>query len=530
MFDRYARNLLLLIAILCLPSCAQVQKFGRPVADRRTLDSSGIQSNRVQDERRSSSISGTEIQARAVFHAVEGGPGDPSCSDSDLECERDIVLTVGDDATSETEPLSMDDIEQLALANNPTLAMAVAEIEKERGLWTQVGLSPNPTVGYVNSSTTTNGDSQNNGVLLQQTFITAGKLEKARAAESFGIRDGNWQLTAQQMRVANDVRLRSYDVLAAQQFVAIAEESEEIAEKSLTAARRLYRAQQVAETDVLRAEVQLDSAQLALQNARTANDAAWHQLTISMGCPQLASAPLLAKDKDLPEFGSLEDEWQRLMTQSPQLRSAETQIQIAQAELASAQANRVPDVTVQFVSDYNSVGKYATFNSLVALPMPVYNRNQGGIYNAAQEVQRSRKEVERVQLVLRDQLVSSLRDYTQAKNRVQHLQNEILPRLTKSLELVIAGYERQELSFLEVLSAQQAHSQTSIEHATALHDARRLAVQIEGLQLTGGLNPAVIGTAIQESSGSDSRLRAVQAELEKQQGAAVKNFAPAAVD
>lgn len=561
---RHAYSAVILLAVFSLPSCAHVQRGHHAATSPEVLtdptDAATVRVPMAAFHQQSGDRSIASVRNSSAERAVTGEPEPgqvhttvmeaPSQRDntrilsseyvvagfvevapaSDAEAPRRMPPLPVDDGSSAAGPfLSLPEIEQLALANNPTLAMAVAEIEKERGLWTQVGLYPNPTVGYVNSSTSGNGDSQSNGLLLQQTFITGGKLDRAQAAEAWGIRDGNFQFTAQQMRVVNDVRLRYYDVLAAQQLLAIAEEMRDVATKSLETAQRLYRAQQVAETDVLRAEVQLDSAQLALENAQTAYESAWHQLAVIAGRPELPVTSLASSEAELVQFGSLDDEWQRLLNHSPQLRSAETQTHIARAELASAQANRIPDVTLQFVSEYDSIGDFATFNSVVALPLPVINRNQGGIYSATHEVHRADREVDRVRLVLRDQLVTSLRDYEQARNRVEHYRNEILPRLKRNLDMVIAAYERQELSFLEVLNAQQTYAQSSIENVSALNEAQKLSVQIEGLQLTGGLNPADIGTAIQESPGG-SRLRAVQADLQRQQAAPLKTFAPGAID
>src|SRR5689334_8879834 len=45
-------------------------------------------------------------------------------------------------------PLSLADLEQMALHGNPTLAQAAAQVEAARGRAVQAGLYPNPTVGY----------------------------------------------------------------------------------------------------------------------------------------------------------------------------------------------------------------------------------------------------------------------------------------------------------------------------------------------------------------------------------------------
>ncbi|MEK6239502.1 MAG: hypothetical protein N2C14_32690, partial [Planctomycetales bacterium] len=45
--------------------------------------------------------------------------------------------------------LTLADVESMALARNPSLTEATAQISALRGKWIQVGLQPNPVVGYL---------------------------------------------------------------------------------------------------------------------------------------------------------------------------------------------------------------------------------------------------------------------------------------------------------------------------------------------------------------------------------------------
>src|SRR5262245_14573942 len=78
--------------------------------------------------------------------------------------------------------LTLPQLEALALQNNPTLAEAAAAIVHSRGMAQQAGLCPNPTVGYIGDLigvSRTAGELQ--GVFIQQTIVTAGKLKLSRA-------------------------------------------------------------------------------------------------------------------------------------------------------------------------------------------------------------------------------------------------------------------------------------------------------------------------------------------------------------
>src|SRR5438093_656440 len=73
------------------------------------------------------------------------------------------------------------ELESLAIAGNPTIVAAEALVRQEQGLWKQVGLYPNPQVGYVRSDPDQPGQSETQGVFLSQEFVTAGKLRLNRA-------------------------------------------------------------------------------------------------------------------------------------------------------------------------------------------------------------------------------------------------------------------------------------------------------------------------------------------------------------
>src|SRR5512134_3243372 len=95
-----------------------------------------------------------------------------------------LALTLGSatSASAETGPtLTLTDLEQMALAANPTLKQAEAEVRVAAGRRQQAGLYPNPTVGYTGEEIRggfARGGQQ--GFFVEQTFVLGGKLGKSR--------------------------------------------------------------------------------------------------------------------------------------------------------------------------------------------------------------------------------------------------------------------------------------------------------------------------------------------------------------
>jgi len=155
-----------------------------------------------------------------------------------------------------------------------------------------------------------------------------------------------------------------------------------------------------------------------------------------------------------------------------------------------------------------------------------FDRNQGNIYRAQAEIRQACAEVERVRLVLQDLLTEAFRRYRTARDQVSSLRDNILPDAKETLQLTTEGYKQGEFGIWEILSARQTYFESSLAYVEALTELQKVSTEINGLQLTGGLNPAEIGTAIQGAGGGVSRQRAV---LNKVQENSSKRLLPAAL-
>jgi cobalt-zinc-cadmium efflux system outer membrane protein len=84
-----------------------------------------------------------------------------------------------------------------------------------------------------------------------------------------------------------------------------------------------------------------------------------------------------------------------------------------------------------------------------------------------------------------------------ARRRVERLQNQVLADTEENLRLVTDGQRQGEFSLFQVHAARQLYSQSQLSYVESLTELRKLIVEIDGLLLTGGLNPAALGAAIQ---------------------------------
>src|SRR5262245_57627817 len=181
--------------------------------------------------------------------------------------------------------LSLDDLESMALANNPTLAQAAANVRAMRGKWVQDGLYPNPRLSYKGDEMGDENTAGFQGFQVTQEIVTRGKLGLAQNVDSQEIVRAQQQYAAQEFRVRNDVKLRFYEVLLAQRALELSQELERIARIAAKAADDLFKASEVGRGDVLQAQIESETMQLQAVKARNAEDAAWRRLVVVVGLP-----------------------------------------------------------------------------------------------------------------------------------------------------------------------------------------------------------------------------------------------------
>jgi cobalt-zinc-cadmium efflux system outer membrane protein len=379
--------------------------------------------------------------------------------------------------------LSLPDLENIALANNPTLAQAEAALQAARGTWVQAGLYPNPMIGYMGNEIGNEGRAGMNGLFVNQEFVTGGKLRLSRAAAAQQIRAAEQQLAAQRLRVLSDVRSAFVEVLTAQRTLQLAVELERIGSEGVRAADALLTAMEVSRVDVLQARIEADGARLLLVRAQNRELAAWRRLAAVLGAPDL---PLRQLSGDL-ETGLPELSWSqslgRLLAESPELATAQALVGRAQWSLRRATAEPIPNIDTQSSVQYDDATGFSVANVQIGVPYPLFNANQGNIRRMQSELISAKAEVSRLQLSLQNRLATAFERYTNARAQVQIYAQQILPSARQSLELVAIGYRQGEFNYLTLLTAQRTFFQTNQAYLEALREQWQSAIAIDTLLL-----------------------------------------------
>jgi cobalt-zinc-cadmium efflux system outer membrane protein len=341
--------------------------------------------------------------------------------------------------------------------------------------------------GYIGDEIGELGRAGQQGAFVRQEIVTAGKLRLNQAVAGHEVEQARWEMEIQRRRVINDVRIVAYDVVASQELVRINEELVRIGEAGLRAAEVLQRAKEVAKVDVLQARVEANSARLQLDNARNAHLASWRKLAVVVGTPDLPPAPIDESLADAPNELAWEASLSKLLSESPELAKAHTEVERARCAWARESAGRIPNIDIGGGVRYNNASGYSLGMLQIGVPIPLFNRNQGNMYRAQSELAAAQSEVRRVELALQSRLAEAFKTYGNARQQVQRYGRDILPDAKETLDLTRKGYQQGEFGYLQLLTAQRSYSQANRGHVEGLRDLWTSTTHIEGLLLTGGL-------------------------------------------
>ncbi len=403
------------------------------------------------------------------------------------------------------------DLEKMASEHNPTLAQAQREIEAARAQKLQAGLYPNPTVGYKGDEIrggSYGGGEQ--GFFVQQPIILGGKLALDRKVRGAEEKQREVEADAQRQRVENDVRMAYYRVLAAQERLALKRSILGISQSTARVVGQLGRVGQADETEILEAEAEEQRMEIAVGTAEQMLRREWTTLVSVVGVPSLPAGGVAGRiDADLPPVDQ-EQLLASLLRESPAIRSAQANVERAEASLKRAKREPIPDLIVQGGLQQNLESLDASQNRKVGLQgfaevgvqLHLWDRNQGAIAAEGAGVEAAREEVRRAKLELRNRFAMYGEDYGSSRLIADKYRVEILPRLERAYKLMVEQYGLMTASFIRVLILERMLYENETAYVDALERTWTSSIALRGFLLEGSLgsqNSRSLGSA--NSSG-----------------------------
>jgi cobalt-zinc-cadmium efflux system outer membrane protein len=326
-------------------------------------------------------------------------------------------------------PLTLEDLQQIAVERSPLIRQAAADVEAARGAAIQAGAYYNPHLAYQADTINTALSAGYQGAGLSQTVVTGGKLQLARAAACVDVENAEFALRKVHYDLATQVRSNYFAVLVAGERVKI--------NRALTGfADGVYRTQiarvtggEAAPYEPLQLRVLAVQARTQLIQAENDHQAAWRRLAATVNAPDMPLTELAGRiDARVPQIG-YDGAVHQILSNHTNLAIARNAVTKARYQLRLAKITPLaPDIdTATVVQKDNTTPPFGTtVNIQAGIPLPVFNTNRGNIIAAEAGLVRAQHEYDRA----RNELLSSLADvfsrYQTSTATSQYYRSQIL--------------------------------------------------------------------------------------------------------
>lgn len=399
--------------------------------------------------------------------------------------------------------LTLDDALRIATERNPNLAAARNTVEIAEAQRIDARLRPNPAVSFESENyplfePARPGFLNNQQLTLRvdQELELAGRRGLRTEVADTAISAAEAAFLDQRRRLEFDVRRAYFGIVLAKADLDVAQAALAEIDNVIRLNRARYEQGEISGGELRRIQVErlkfvddLFAAQLALRNARSGLLALFNAPDLSIDFDVVETLNAATSSVQPPTATPLPLDAPSLRTQAlalrPDLLAAQRQVQRADTETRLQRALRTPNITVGGGYQRNFGVDAVVFG--VTVPLPLSNRNQGGVARAeAERRQAANLATATVAGVLLDvqQAVNAV-DVTRA--RVEYIEREYLTPSRESRDIVLASYRLGTANLIDFLDAQRAFRDTLRTYNRALYERRLGLFQLAAA--TGGASP-----------------------------------------
>ncbi len=386
--------------------------------------------------------------------------------------------------------LTLDDAVARALEREPALRASRAQVEVARGLQAQAGLHPNPSLSFSQQQEPAGTDNQTR-VEMQWPLDLFRKSGRVAVADREV--DAAQHATADRARLlAGRVRMKYGEVVTAVRTLSITEElvAATTRQRTLVAARVEQGATPPLDRDMLRVEGQRLEAERLVQAGSVERRLV--ELKRLLGLPPDAVLSLrdsleqLVRREQVTEGTAIASS--EAVTSRPDVRQADAQIAVAEAQIDRARREGKPDVSLFGMYMRSDAGfpqrgfgptgdlervrgvfHYVTAGAMVTVP--VLNRNQGAIAAAQAQQTAAAAQADAARLTAQSEVAAARIRNTNARRALDAYTADAVVLARQNLDVVRQTYELGRGTLLDVLNEQRRYLDLERAYTDVLREA-----------------------------------------------------------
>jgi outer membrane protein, heavy metal efflux system len=391
-------------------------------------------------------------------------------------------------ATVVSKPLrlSVNDALGLFISQNLDVLIAKYGIEYTRGQEVTARLFPNPLLSVGTLSSYTQGRTLfNSGQLFTQVaqlFELAGKRGYRIESAGFGTQSAEAAFEDAVRQLGFTVKDSYYRIQLAQRRLVLAEENRERFSRILAINTIRFNKGYIAEIDLIRIRLQMvDFHSQVIQSLQTAESTKGELRQLL----RLSPKTVLELTTELG-FRRIDPDIEKLRVTAldvrPDIRAKRFTFSQRESELKLAKAYQIPDVTIgagyaiQGARGPDNPGQVALN---VGIPLPLFNRNQGGILQAEVSLQSAEADLDKSMNLVENEVDVAYRNLLQSRRLVEAYFGEVLEDARATFTIVERAYERGGATILDLLDAARTSRTIQQNYIEALFNYQHNLFQLE---------------------------------------------------
>ncbi len=391
-----------------------------------------------------------------------------------------------DTVASKALRLSVNDALGLFVSQNLDVLIAKYGIEYTKGQEVTARLFPNPLLSVGTLSSYTQGRTlSNSGQLFTQVaqlFELAGKRGYRIESAGFGAQSAEAAFEDAVRQLGFTVKDTYYRTQLAQRRLVLAEENRERFSRILDINTIRFKKGYIAEVDLIRIRLQMVDFQSQVIQALQEAESAKGELRQLL---RLSPKTVLELTTELG-FRRIDPDIEKLRVAAlavrPDIRAKRYTFSQRESDLKLAKAYRIPDVTigagyaVQGAQGPDNPGQVA-LNA--GIPLPLFNRNQGGIRQAEVSLQSAEADLDKTVNRVENEVEVAYRNLLQSRRLVEAYFGEVLEDARSTFSIVERAYERGGATILDLLDAARTSRTIQQNYIEALFDYQHHLFQLE---------------------------------------------------
>lgn len=400
-------------------------------------------------------------------------------------CVAVIALIVGwiVRAEAQTAP-TIDDVVARFLQRNLAVEAARHRVDVARAEQIAARLRPNPTLTVTAENVpfagpTPAGQLYEVGAVYSQPIERGDKRRHRREVADATVAVAEARLAETLSERLLEVKRAFYETLVARKALDLAIESRQSYQTLLDVTEARFREGAAAEAEVLKMGLERTRFDTVIAQARLAQTQAGIRLLDLLGEADFSGAGAVAGEVGVPALivPPIEALKMEALDQRATVRAAQQSVGLAERRVALERARSTADVAPFF--GLRRVGENSTVILGIAVPLPITDRNEGGIARALAEERVARTELGLRRNSVLAEVEAAYQAWRSARERAATFERGLLRQAEASQAIALRAYEEGAIELLGYLEAQRTSTEIRRQYLQSLLDARVGLVTLE---------------------------------------------------